>query len=171
MTKKNILIFLIFLVLGAVVVYVRDERADSLIRVPTTPDQTTAGKRDTLLTPPAKAAEDFYHVYENCMKNPPQEAIEHVSEYCQTNNPFGAESLVANLTSGGVANAGADPVFCAQNPPQSYSITGATPIENGQSTATVEETFGEGDPTIIKVATEEHDSTWKITNIICPTPQ
>ena len=157
--------------LGSIVIFVRDERADSLITVPTTPTQTPLGKRDTLLTPPAKAAENFYHAYENCMKNPPPDATGQVSEYCQNNNPFGGESLFTNLAQGGVANAGADPVFCAQNLPKSYKITGATSIKNGESTATVEETFGVGNPTTIKVATEEHDGDWKVTNIVCPIPQ
>lgn len=151
--------------------YVREERADSLITVPISPTPPLTQKSNTLLTQPAQAAQNFYHAYESCVKNPPQEASGQVSEYCQKNNTFGAENLITNLTSGGVAAFGADPVFCAQNAPQSYSITGATPIENSQSTVTVEETFGEEEPVIIKVAAEEHDGKWKVTNIICPTPQ
>ena len=71
------------------------------------------------------AADAFYAEYVDCLTNPPAEAKDRVSVWCQQHNSYGAAELYENLVKGGVAAAGADPVACAQDLPRSFTAVKA----------------------------------------------
>lgn len=132
----------------------------------------TATPTPTPTVPPTATPEEvtsgFYQIYANCLKNPPPAARGQVSVFCQNNNPFGASNLAANLRAGGVAQAGADPVVCAQNLPQATTI-GQASTNGSKSTLTVIEAFA-GNRVSIKVDLVKEGNSWKVSNITCPRP-
>jgi hypothetical protein len=112
----------------------------------------------------------FYDEYSNCMTNPPTEAAGQVGNYCADHNSHATPALPANLVAGGVSEAGADPIVCAQNFPMSYSVTSAT-YDSATSTgeATLTEKFGSIDEPI-QVKLRYSSSNLLVDNIICPKP-
>lgn len=103
------------------------------------------------------------------MKNPPRQAAGKVSVYCQDNTGLATTTFAANLEKGGTAKAGADPIFCAQNPPESTAVEPNTQITTDKAVAYVTEKMG---PTQIKIRADllKENGTWKIDNITCPLP-
>lgn len=111
-------------------------------------------------------AQDYYDKYNSCLKNPPAAAEGNVSVYCQENTGLTSANFINNLAKGGVAKAGADPVLCAQNTPDSIAVSSVNPLKNQ---VTVAEKFG----TItqdITVSMVENNGSWQVDNIICPAP-
>ena len=104
------------------------------------------------------------------MTNPPTEAAGQVGNYCADHNSHATPALPANLVAGGVSEAGADPIVCAQNFPMSYSVTSAT-YDSATSTgeATLTEKFGSIDEPI-QVKLRYSSSNLLVDNIICPKP-
>lgn len=90
-----------------------------------------------------------------------------VSVYCQNNTGLTTTVFAANLERGGTAKAGADPIFCAQNIPESYTVGRDVQISDNKATTFVNEVFG---PTQIKVQVNflNESGVWKVDNIICP---
>jgi len=127
-------------------------------------------------TPPsaleaAQAVSAFYQGYEDCMRNPPQAAAGQVSTYCQTHTGLTTQDFAQNLEAGGTAKAGADPIFCAQSPPQSTSIGQVVPSSDGtMMTVHVIESFGAAPKVDISVTVKMENGQWKVDNISCPAP-
>lgn len=115
------------------------------------------------------AIENFYNKYDSCMKNPPSEATGRVSEYCQNNTGMTTAAFAANLEKGGTSKAGADPIFCSQNPPESIKASSDFQVYNDKATGFVVEKFGTSQ---IKAQVEliKDNGVWKIDNIACPVP-
>lgn len=103
------------------------------------------------------------------MKNPPVAAKGKVGEYCQNNSGLTTTTFAANLEKGGTAKAGADPIFCAQNVPESVAVNPDVQVTNDRAVALVFEMFG---PTQIKIQADliNENGVWKIDNILCPLP-
>jgi hypothetical protein len=116
-----------------------------------------------------KAVTDFYASYDICLKNPPAEAEGKVSEFCQTHTGLTTAAFAGNLEAGGTAKAGADPVFCAQDIPETMSVSRDLYVDADNATASVLETFGATRMTI-RVDLLFENGVWKIDNIICPIP-
>jgi hypothetical protein len=70
------------------------------------------------------------------------------------------------LKRGGVSDAGADPIVCAQNFPISYSV-GAGFLIDGIGHATVIEKFGAGSRVIIDAALHNVSGVFLVDNIHC----
>ncbi len=139
-----------------------------------TPQPTSASPTSTATDTADKAivstiTDNFYKDYDSCMKNPPSQAAGKVSAYCQNNTGLTTTTFKANLEKGGTAKAGADPIFCAQNIPESVNINPDTQITGGKAIVFVSEKFG---PTQIKIQVDilKENDAWKIDNIICPLP-
>ncbi len=111
----------------------------------------------------------FYQNYDDCMKNPPAKAKGQVSIYCQNNSGLTTPDFQSNLDEGGTSKAGADPIYCAQNPAESVSVDDVK-ISGNQSTGLISETFGEIKLKDIKVELLNNGESWKIDNLICPKP-
>ncbi len=109
----------------------------------------------------------LYNTYQRCMSNPPPKASGQVSRYCQAHNKYASASFTKNLEKGGVAKAGADPIYCAQNSP--IRITMGT-VNPAQQTVEVIENFGSSTNTKIKAALVEEENIWKVDNFTCPLP-
>lgn len=113
----------------------------------------------------------FYDEYMDCMTNPPAEAIGQVGNWCASNNSNATSSFPANLIAGGVAEAGADPIVCAQSFPMSYKVkddaTYSTAAKTG--TAFVSEQFGSGELVLTALLSGENDKLL-VDNIVCPDP-
>lgn len=130
-------------------------------QVPTSPATNEARAISALI-------DSFYKKYDLCMKNPPGEAAGRVSEYCQGSSGLSTADFTDNLEKGGVAKAGADPVVCAQNLPESIT-PGKIEIKGDTSLSYISEKYG---ATIVNVQIEliKDSGTWKIDNIVCPKP-
>lgn len=115
------------------------------------------------------AAAGFYDWYNKCMQNPPGEAAGQVGLYCQNHNPYGSYDLARNLEASGVAQAGADPIICAQNPPRSTKVT-SVKTQAGKTITTIAEAYGSGDTVEIKVTMTQENGDWKVNAISCPRP-
>lgn len=113
-----------------------------------------------------ETADNFYQRYLYCMKNPPEEAMGKVSEYCQNNTGLTTNSFQANIDKGGISKAGADPILCGQNPPEKVTVAKTLPAKNS---ALVIEKFGEMSIQITSVL-KNIDGKWLIDNIVCPKP-
>jgi hypothetical protein len=118
----------------------------------------------------SSATTAFYDEYSNCMTNPPKEAQGEVGNYCASHNSQATPSLPANLVAGGVAQAGADPIVCAQNFPISYSVT-SSEFNSGTNSgvASLTEKFGAGD-VVITVELRYESNKMLVDNIVCPKP-
>jgi hypothetical protein len=112
----------------------------------------------------------FYDEYSNCMTNPPTEAAGQVGNYCADHNSHATPALPANLVAGGVAEAGADPIVCAQNFPISYSVT-SSEFNSGTNSgvASLTEKFGASD-VVITVKLRFESNKMLVDNIVCPKP-
>lgn len=117
----------------------------------------------------AKAVNDFYTSYDSCMKNPPAGSEGKVSEYCQNNTGLTTAAFAGNLEAGGTAKAGADPVFCAQDIPETMSVNTEVQITADKAIASVLEKLGTTQIDI-QVDLVNENGVWKIDNIICPPP-
>lgn len=102
--------------------------------------------------------------------HPPAAASGHVSTYCQAHTGYTSTDFEQNITAGGTAQAGADPIICAQNPPQTIQAISASPVSSGQTTVTVEESYGDGTKVTIPVTVRHVADTWKVATITCPRP-
>ena len=89
-----------------------------------TPASATASPPETSFSAEAVVivTKAFYDEYMDCMTNPPAEAIGQVGNWCSSNNSNATSNFPANLEAGGVAEAGADPIVCAQSFPMSYIV-------------------------------------------------
>lgn len=171
--NKLIPIIVIFFLGGAALTYFYVKR------VPVTPATKTTSRLRVTPTPmPAGYASkvlisettgNFYKTYDTCLKNPPAAATGKVSVYCQNNTGLTTTSFADNLDKGGTAKAGADPVFCAQNIPESMDVDPDIRITENTALAFVNEKFG---PTQIKIQIDlkSENGKWKIDNITCPLP-
>ena len=117
----------------------------------------------------SKIVDDFYQKYESCLKNTPSEANGKVGEYCQNNTGVSSANFAANLEKGGVAKAGADPIFCAQNPPESIKASSDFRLHGDTATGYADEKFGSSQ---IKTQIDfvNDSGVLKIDNIVCPKP-
>jgi hypothetical protein len=116
-----------------------------------------------------EAVNRFYTGYDACMKNPPAGSEGKVSEYCQNNSGITTAAFAGNLEAGGTAKAGADPVFCAQDIPETMSVNTDMQITANKASASVLEKF-ETTQINIQVDLVNENGVWKINNIICPLP-
>jgi hypothetical protein len=111
----------------------------------------------------------FFAFYNDCMTNPPSQAAGQVSSYCQDNSDLTTPTFAANLVAGGAANAGADPVTCSQQPPESFVVDPNVQVDGDTATAQVVESFGAMQVTV-QVELELDEGAWLVDNIVCPTP-
>lgn len=111
--------------------------------------------------------DSFYQKYESCLKNPPDEAMGRVSEYCQNNTGLTTAAFAGNLEEGGAAIAGADSVVCSQSLPESMKASSDFQVKNNKATGFMEEKFG---PNGIKVQVNlvKDGGVWKVDNVVCP---
>ena len=112
---------------------------------------------------------NYYKSYDSCMKNPPSGSEGRVSEFCQNNTGLTTAAFAGNLEAGGTAKAGADPVFCAQDIPETFSVNADAQINADKAIAAVSEKFGVTEVNI-QVNLANENGAWKIDNIICPSP-
>jgi hypothetical protein len=113
----------------------------------------------------------FYDEYMECMTNPPTEAIGQVGDWCSSNNSNATSSFPANLAAGGIAEAGADPIVCAQSFPMSYKVETDASYSNSEKsgTAFVTEEFGSGELVLTALLSGAGDKLL-VDNIVCPLP-
>lgn len=170
--KKLILLILIVLIFGGILYYLSTSQPQTTKQ--NIQQQTSASPTSTTTTTADKTAvsqitDNFYKSYESCMKNPPAAAAGKVSVYCQDNTGLTTTNFATNLEKGGTAKAGADPIFCAQNPPESITVDSNTQITTDKAVAFVNGKMG---PTQIKIQADllKENGAWKIDNITCPLP-
>ena len=123
-------------------------------------------------TSPQTASETvsaFYKIYQDCLKNPPQEASGQVSVYCQDHTGLTTSDFAKNINAGGIAKLGADPISCAQALPQSFLVSNDKLNDKNTATALVKEFFGSQNLEI-RVNLKKINNIWKIDNIMCPRP-
>jgi hypothetical protein len=159
--SKSLIILLVIVGLLLLTALFIIPRASSLAPQPS-PTPVASNNNSELLT----IVNNFYKEYQNCMANPPSQAEGSVSTWCQVNNSFATKDFAKNLTNGGVAKAGADPILCAQNPPQSITAE----LVSGPNTVKVVEQFGVGVNVNITVNLVTEKGQVKVNNITCPTP-
>jgi hypothetical protein len=111
----------------------------------------------------------YYGFYRSCMTNPPPQASGQVASYCLANSGLTTAAFAANLELGGAAGAGADPVTCSQQPPESVAVDANIEVANGTATAHVLEAFG-ATQTTVTVQLVMDGGSWMIDNIVCPAP-
>jgi hypothetical protein len=133
---------------------------------------TASGGDDSAISDDRKITEvanGYYSFYRSCMMDPPPQASGQVSQYCQDNSGLTTASFAANLERGGTAKAGADPVTCSQDPPQSVAVDANVELADGAATAHVTESFG-GTQVTVNVQLVMDGGSWRIDNIVCPAP-
>jgi hypothetical protein len=158
--KKYFLLILVVPILGLAA-------CSEFSRQPQVNSQEVVGEAATEAV--AKAVNDFYTSYDSCLKNPPAGSAGKVSEYCQNNTGLTTVAFAGNLEAGGTAKAGADPVFCAQDIPETMSVNTDMQITADKAIASVLEKFGTTQINI-QVDLVNENGVWKIDNIICPLP-
>ncbi len=167
--KKLILGLIVIIVVLAVVflLFRNNNKIGNLSIVKPTPTQTVINPATNDNQVISETIDYFYKKYENCMKNPPKEAEGRVGEYCQGNTGQTSQKFIANLEEGGTAKAGADPIVCAQDFPESIVVDSDVEIEENIAIGHVDEKFG---PSQIKPEIElvYVNGVWEINNIICP---
>ena len=138
-----------------------------------TPTSATASPPATSFSAEAviSVTQAFYDEYMNCMTNPPAEAIGQVGNWCSSNNSNATSSFPANLEAGGVAEAGADPIVCAQSFPMSYKVRDDATYNSAEKTgkAFVAEQFGSGELVLTALLSGINDKLL-VDNIVCPVP-
>ncbi|MCL5784377.1 MAG: YbjP/YqhG family protein [Patescibacteria group bacterium] len=110
----------------------------------------------------------FYQKYQECLKNPPQQAMGEVSVYCQNNTGLTTPAFPKNIDAGGVAKAGADPIVCGQSLPSDLQI-GNVSEKGDTGQVLINESFG-AQTQQISVSLRMEENQWKIDNIVCPKP-
>lgn len=170
--KKLTLFIIVVLILGGITYYVYSKRPQNTVpmrqqQTSISPTSTESSALDTAAV--SEVTSNFYKEYDSCMKNPPAAAAGKVSVYCQNNSGLTTAAFAANLDKGGTSKAGADPIFCAQNPPESITVNPDTQITADKAVAYISEVFGQMQ---IKIQADllKYGDTWKIDNIICPLP-
>lgn len=138
-----------------------------------TPTSATASPPETSFSAEAVilVTQAFYDEYMDCMTNPPAEAIGQVGNWCSSNNSNATSSFPANLEAGGVAEAGADPIVCAQSFPMSYKVKDDATYSDSEKTgkAFVAEQFGSGELVLTALLSGANDKLL-VDNIVCPVP-
>lgn len=111
----------------------------------------------------------FYDEYMDCMTNPPAEAAGQVGNWCSSNNSNATSSFPANLAAGGIAEAGADPIVCAQSFPMSYKVETDASYSNSDKTgkAYLSEQFGSGELVLTILLSGAGDKLL-VDNVDCP---
>jgi len=111
----------------------------------------------------------FYDEYMDCMTNPPAAAEGQVGNWCSSNNSNATSSFPANLAAGGIAEAGADPIVCAQSFPMSYKVETDASYSNSEKsgTALVTEEFGSG-KLVLTILLSGAGDKLLVDNIDCP---
>lgn len=162
--KKLIFGILAILLLGGIVfLYLNRSQKNNLTTSQPTP--TSGNLSDKAIV--SEITSNFYNNYDSCLKNPPAQAAGKVSEYCQNNTGVTSATFEENLAKGGTAKAGADPIVCAQNLPESVAVNPDTQIIDDKAVAFVSERFGSTQIKIQVILVKENGS-WLIDNIICP---
>jgi hypothetical protein len=124
-------------------------------------------------TPESSVSEvinNFYISYGTCMGNPPDAAAGKISVYCQNNSGFTTAAFAANLEKGGTAKAGADPIYCSQNPPDGITINPDVKVAAEKATASITEKISTS-KIKIQIDLLNESGVWKIDNIACPLPK
>ena len=137
--------------------------------MPTTSPTPTASPMDTTSWPKDIQArtQAFYDEYMLCMTKPPAEAKDHVGDYCQSHSSSATKDLPANLKRGGVSDAGADPVVCAQSFPMSYSVNLGFLDSKGRGQAIVIEKFGAGSRVLVNATLLNDSGKFLVDNLTC----
>jgi hypothetical protein len=130
------------------------------------PPETSFSKEAVILVTQA-----FYDEYLDCMTNPPTQAAGQVGNWCSSNNSNATAGFPANLEAGGVAEAGADPIVCAQSFPMKYEVRDDSSYTHSekQGTAFVVEQFGSGE-LVLTVKLNGEGEKLLVDNIVCPVP-
>ncbi|MCK9351694.1 MAG: hypothetical protein WCT49_01890 [Candidatus Paceibacterota bacterium] len=118
---------------------------------------------------PKTAVLAFYNNYQNCVKDPPREAKEKVSEYCQSHTGVSTVDLEKNIAAAGIAKLGADPIVCAQNLPESILMGDVKAVDERSSIVTVKESFGDQSLDVRAYVKKTADG-WFVDNVVCPAP-
>ena len=138
-----------------------------------TPTSATASPPVTSFSAEAviSVTQAFYDEYMDCMTNPPAAAAGQVGNWCASNNSNASSSFPANLIAGGVAEAGADPIVCAQSFPMSYKVKDDATYSVSEKTgkAFVAEQFGSGELVLTALLSGANDKLL-VDNIVCPVP-
>jgi hypothetical protein len=138
-----------------------------------TPTSATASPPETSFSAEAviSVTQAFYDEYMDCMTNPPAEAIGQVGNWCSSNNSNATSNFPANLEAGGVAEAGADPIVCAQSFPMSYKVRDDATYNSAEKTgkAFVAEQFGSGE-LVLTVSLSGVNDKLLVDNVVCPVP-
>jgi hypothetical protein len=138
-----------------------------------TPTSATASPPETSFSAEAVilVTQAFYDEYMDCMTNPPAEAIGQVGNWCSSNNSNATTNFPANLEAGGVAEAGADPIVCAQSFPMSYIVEDNATYSSSEKTGKVfvTEQFGSGELMLTVLLSGAGDKLL-VENIVCPIP-
>ena len=158
-----------FAVLGLVGAIVLGGCSSKDSATPTNSPTPSASPMDTASWPTDIQAKTqaFYDEYMLCMTKPPAEAKDHVGDYCQSHNSNATEALPANLKRGGVSDAGADPIVCAQNFPMSYSVKLGYLDSKGRGQAIVIEKFGAGSRVLVNATLLNNSGTFLVDNLTC----
>ncbi len=170
--NKLVAAILIILLLGGALFYLlyRNGPQKAVPPTPTGPIESTSVPTDDLdKTAIYEVTTSFYEKYDSCMKNPPAEATGKVGEYCQNNSGLTTSAFADNLEKGGTAKAGADPIICAQNMPESITVNPEVQITVNKGVVFVSEKLGQSQIEIHANLLKENGS-WKIDNIVCPLP-
>lgn len=111
----------------------------------------------------------FYDEYMDCMTNPPAEAAGQVGNWCSSNNSNATSSFPANLAAGGIAEAGADPIVCAQSFPMSYEVRDDASYSSSdkEGKAFLSEQFGSGELVLTVLLSGAGDKLL-VDNVVCP---
>jgi len=109
----------------------------------------------------------FYDEYMLCMTKPPVGAKDHVGTYCQSHNSNATNDFPANLKRGGVSDAGADPVVCAQSFPMSYSVNLGYLDSKGRGQTIVIEKFGAGSRVLVNATLLHASGKFLVDNLSC----
>ena len=109
----------------------------------------------------------FYDEYMLCMTEPPAAAKDNVGTYCQSHNSNATKVFPINLKLGGVSDAGADPIVCAQSFPESYSVGLGLLDPEGIGHAIVVEQFGGNSKVLVTAVLKNDSGEFLVDNIVC----
>jgi len=131
----------------------------------------TASPPDTSFSAEAviSVTQAFYDEYMDCMTNPPAAANGQVGNWCSSNNSNATAGFPANLEAGGIAEAGADPIVCAQSFPMSYEVRKDASYSSSAKTgmAFLSEQFGSGELVLTVLLSGANDELL-VDNVVCP---
>lgn len=163
MKKKVIVLITSLLLIGAIYYFFTNQNKNTNQITPQPTSVSDTSDKTEIL----EVTINFYKNYDSCMKNPPAQAAEKVGEYCQNNTGLTTISFASNLEKGGIAKAGADPIYCAQNTAEEITVLPDVEITAAKAVIFVNKKMG---PTQIKIQADllKDNGNWKIDNIICP---